>query len=531
MEETQTTTLAERLTKENVINSEPSSIINIGESNGKSTNNDLNLNKHYYCQNCNTFPLINFKENKMINLKCEDCEMNITADNYIKFKAKEGGIKNFVKTNPNEIYSGYCFDCKQFFSENNSKEHENHNIKNLNDFKNFIRKRLNIPEIKEEKGEENPEVHNNTSKKNQIGSTINYKEENGKLIQVKKNDNIDNQYSDDPFGDLIEIIINDEKIYPNNAHYENIKNIFYYLSDQMEIEYCSYENHSKDIRIFGHNFVKNNDKNFILFIDGKEEKLKENIQVEDPKKVLKIKLIKINEPTNLSEMFYNCDCLSKIYKIKKWETSKVESIRGMFSHCRALETLPDISEFVTNKITDLSNMFEECVTLPEITGISKWNVENVKSMKEMFSKCESLKKLDLSGWKTNKLDSIDSMFQNCSLLESLKGLEKLDTSQVTNMKSVFMDCFSLTEIKGISEWNTEKVKNFSLMFCGCEFLETVEGISKWNVKNAIKMDNMFENCSNLKTLDTSKWEINSKLDTCFMIKGCDLLKEKPNFIK
>ena len=512
------------------------------------------FNIHYLCPNCKSFPLINFKEDKKLFIKCEDCQIEITLDNYIKFKTTKGDIQNFKKCEQNERYFGYCFDCFQYFCENKSKEHEGHNTKNFKDIIDFIKKKLNLPDIVEVKGEANPVVHNNTSEKNEKEGTIKFMENNGVLIPQKNTDIIDNKYSNDPFEGLILMILNDEQIYHNNTHYENIKNIFYYLSDQMEIEYHNFENGNLDIRIFGKNFVKNNSNNFILFIDGKEEKLKDIVHVEEKEKRLKIKLIKINEPTDLSEMFHECDCLSKINKINKWKTSNLKSIKEMFNGCRALEELPDISEFVTNKITDLSSIFEGCEIIDNLPGISNWDVENVESLKDIFNGCQYLESLDLSKWKPKKLKTIESMFQNCNNLNSLKGLENFDTRQVTNMSNLFYKCYSLTEIKGISDWNTEKViyfnymfasckslkklddlsnwktkeaKRMNYMFSNCHELEEIRDISNWNVENVIDMNRMFKKCSSLKSFpDLSNWKLNKKVDSCCMFKACESLKEK-----
>ena len=517
---------------------------------------DVIFNIHYLCPNCKNFPLINFKENKKLNVKCEDCEegIEINLDNYIKYKTTKDDIPNFKQCEPNERYIGICFGCFQYFCKNNSKEHEGHNTKNFHDIINFIKEKLNLPDIVQVKGEANPVVENNISEKNEMGGTIKFKEKNGELIPQKNTDIIDNKYSNDPFEGLIKMILNDEQIYHNNTHYENIKNIFYYLSDQMEIEYHNFENGNLDIRVFGKNFVKNNSNNFILFIDGKEEKLKEIVQVKEKKQRLKIKLIKINDPSDLSEMFHECDCLSKINKINKWETLNLNSIRKMFKGCRALEELPDISEFVTNKITDLTSIFEGCEILTKIPGISNWDVENVKSLKDIFKGCQYLESLDLSKWKPIKLETIESMFQNCNNLESLEGLKNFKTSQVTNMNNLFYKCKSLTEIKGISDWNTEKVIYFNYMFASCKSLkklddlsnwktkdakrmnymfsnlkelEEIQGISGWNVENVIDMNRMFQKCSSLKSFpDLSNWKLNKKVDSCYMFKGCESLKEK-----
>ena len=522
----------------------------------ESTNNSI----HYLCRYCKLFPKLVFKDNNKVIIYCEDFDgKEMDLKKYLEINTTKDNIPQIVSNESNNKCIGYCFDCKNKFYENNADEHKEHFFKKYDDMISFIKNKLKL--LKIEKGETKSEPNSFTDKRNKINE-IKLMKENGNDNIIKKidnNSNIDNYYSENPFEELINIIIEDSKLYLNDTHYENIKSIFYYLSDQMEIEYHSYENQSLDIRIFGHNFLKNNVNNFILFIDEKEEKLKEIIMIKDRYETLKIKLIKINEPTDLSEMFYRCDCLSKINinKINKWNTSNVTEMSGMFCGCKALEKLPDISEWVTNKITDLSSMFEGCEILESIPGISKWEVENVKNMSYMFRECEFLNSLDLSNWKINKLETIESMFQNCKSLISLKGLENWNTSKISDMSYVFQNCLSLTDLEGISYWNTEKVTSFSnmfdqceyltklpdlskwktqnakkmdYMFCNCRNLESIPNISNWSVQNVIDMNSMFENCSSLKSFpDISKWRKNKDLDTCFMFNGCDSLKEKPNF--
>ena len=500
------------------------------EKNNDSQNHENS--EHYLCPNCLHFPLITFKDKEKIFIKCEEFEEKIemNLDIYLKTKISKGDIKKFCNPDQNK-YSDYCCDCAKNLSENSLKDHKDkgHNIKNFNEMINFIKNKLKLEELEKE----NTETQLDKKKeKKEINTTITEKNENINAIN-----NIEEYELNEIFSKsckkLINMIIKDEKLYPNNNHYENIKYFFYCLIDQLEIEYHSYENQSLNIRIFGKNFVENNINNFILLIDGKEEKLKEIVEVQKPNETLKIKLIKINEPTDLSEMFYKCDCLSKIEIINGWNVSNVTSMNGMFYGCKALEKLPDISKWVTNKITDLSSMFEGCAILERIPDISKWDVKKVKSMSCMFSGCESLKSLpDLSKWQTNNLETIDSMFQNCNNLISLEGLHNWDTSQITDMSYAFQNCWSLTDFGDIFNWNTGKVISFSNMFANCKSLTRLPDLSKWNTLNAKKMNYMFSNCTKLESLpDISKWNIENVLYMNNMFENCSSLKQPPEFSK
>ena len=324
----------------------------------------LNDLKHYLCPLCHTFPKLILKENRKVRVFCEEIKgLEFYLNDYMEYYLSKGDIKKYTLSDSINKYIGYCLDCKINFSNNNSNKHKLHNIKYFKDISeeklNFIKKKLNLPEIYKESPKSGTSIstnQNNNTGTSYILESVNDEE----MRKVKRKNEIDNLYANNPFSELIQIIINDLKFYPNYTHYENIKNIFYYLSDQMEIEYHNFENGNLDIRIFGENFVKNNINNFILFIDGKEEKLKEIIKVKGPNETLKIKLIKINEITDLSDMFCKCDGLSNINIINEWNTSNVTTMSGMFYGCRALEKIPDISKWVTNKTTDLSSMFEGC---------------------------------------------------------------------------------------------------------------------------------------------------------------------------
>ena len=293
--------------------------------------------RHYLCPLCHTFLKLILKENKKVYIYCKEIKgLEIDIQDYMEYNLSSGDIKEFALSDSINKYIGYCFDCKINISDRHSNEQKMHNIKYFNDMLDFITKKLKIPDMNKEFSKPGTFLPNQTNV-----SSYSYKLENvnnSKMKKVKKQNDLDNMYNENPFSDLIQIIINDSKSYPNYyIHYENIKNIFCYLSDQMEIEYHNYENGNLDIRIFGESFVKNNINNFILFINGKEEKLKEIAKVQGRKQTLKIKLIKINETTDLSRMFYKCDCLSKIYIINEWNTSNVTTMREMFYGCKALE--------------------------------------------------------------------------------------------------------------------------------------------------------------------------------------------------
>ena len=123
--------MAGRLNEESQNNIGNISSINNISSTENITTNVLNINNHYLCPNCHHFPLITFKENKNLIIKCEDCNgIEITLEECKKSKITKGKIQNFDECDLDSKYSGYCFDCKKYFNENKFNEHEKHNFKN-----------------------------------------------------------------------------------------------------------------------------------------------------------------------------------------------------------------------------------------------------------------------------------------------------------------------------------------------------------------------------------------------------------------
>ena len=79
--------------------------------------------------------------------------------------------------------------------------------------------------------------------------------------------------------------------------------------------------------------------------------------------ILKIKLIGINNVTDMSNMFFGCSSLISLPDISKWNTNNVTDMSHIFSFCPSLISLPDISKWNINNVTDMSWMFFECSSL------------------------------------------------------------------------------------------------------------------------------------------------------------------------
>ena len=103
----------------------------------------------------------------------------------------------------------------------------------------------------------------------------------------------------------------------------------------------------------------------------------------------------------------------------------------------------------------------------------------------------------------------DSSFANCtsitstyewfydlSNLETIVGLEYLNTNNVTTMFAMFYGCSKLSSLD-LSHFNTESVTNMRYMFFRCSNLTTIKVGSGWSTSQVSASDNMFYECTSL----------------------------------
>lgn len=146
-------------------------------------------------------------------------------------------------------------------------------------------------------------------------------------------------------------------------------------------------------------------------------------------------------------------------------------------------------------------MFKDMYSLKKIRGIDKLDVSNIKDMSNMFSGNINLKSLDLSGWNTSKVQSFHGMFSSCMNLQKIDGLDTWKTSNVKDMSYMFDCCRFMQDLSGISNWDVQRVSNFSYMFAECSSL-TVLDITKWKTRPK-NITGMFFKCDSIKKLDVS----------------------------
>ena len=99
--------------------------------------------------------------------------------------------------------------------------------------------------------------------------------------------------------------------------------------------------------------------------------------------------------------------------------------------------------------------------------------------------------------------SLSRFFRSLTKLETITGLEYLNTDKVTNMSYMFSGCSKLTSLD-VTKFNTEKVTVMNSMFFNCSALASLD-VTKFDTRNVTYMDNMFSSCKKLTSLDVTKF--------------------------
>ena len=176
--------------------------------------------------------------------------------------------------------------------------------------------------------------------------------------------------------------------------------------------------------------------------------------------------------------------------------------------------------FSTYTPTSLIGFFIDLTKLETITGLEYLNTEKVTDMSYMFSNCSSLTSLDVTHFNTAKVTNMWYMFSSCSALLSL-DVTNFNTANVTNMRNMFSSCSSLTSLD-VSHFNTANVTNMSYMFSNCVALTSLD-VTNFDTANVTDMTRMFMGCSSLTSLDVTNFNTANVTDMSYMFANCAAL--------
>ena len=264
--------------------------------------------------------------------------------------------------------------------------------------------------------------------------------------------------------------------------------------------------------------------------------------------------------TVMYEMFSDCWQL-KTLDLRGFNTSKVTSMRAMFYGCTDLETIYARNDWNTAAVSNSVDMFFNCVSLvggqgttynnshtdktyaridggPSNPGyFTEWKeayacyTPSNKTLTFYFDKLRSSRTgttYDLNwgtkstGWYLDGTNQnvtkavFDSSFAaalptttygwffGMQNLQTIQGIEYLNTSEVTNMIGMFGYCSSLTSLD-LSSFNTSKVTNMNVMSGDDINLRTIYVGDGWSTEAVTRSSFMFGNCISLVGCQGTTW--------------------------
>ncbi len=125
--------------------------------------------------------------------------------------------------------------------------------------------------------------------------------------------------------------------------------------------------------------------------------------------------------------------------------------------------------FAAARPTSTYHWFYEMHNLESVNGMNYLNTSEVTRMDYMFHACYKLTSIDLSHLNTANVTSMTGMFSRCSSMTVL-DLSTFNTAKVESMEYMFNVCNNLTTIYVGTEWSTGAVTRSTDMFYNCTSL-------------------------------------------------------------
>ena len=163
----------------------------------------------------------------------------------------------------------------------------------------------------------------------------------------------------------------------------------------------------------------------------------------------------------------------------------------------AAHTEASSSKYIATYDSDTETLTFEKYEGESLSSKSRW-VEDGKWVSKMFPFDDmNIKHIVINeSFETFTPTKLNNFFKGLTSLETITGLEYLNTANVTDMSCMFFSCLKLTSLD-LSNFNTEKVTNMNAMFKVCRNLKTIYASDKFITAAVTESDNMFAYCDSL----------------------------------
>ena len=163
----------------------------------------------------------------------------------------------------------------------------------------------------------------------------------------------------------------------------------------------------------------------------------------------------------------------------------------------AAHTEASSSKYIATYDSDTETLTFEKYEGESLSSKSRW-VEDGKWVSKMFPFDDmNIKHIVINeSFETFTPTKLNNFFKGLTSLETITGLEYLNTANVTDMSCMFFSCLKLTSLD-LSNFNTEKVTNMEAMFSVCPKLKTIYASDKFTTAAVTKSQDMFSYCDSL----------------------------------
>lgn len=160
------------------------------------------------------------------------------------------------------------------------------------------------------------------------------------------------------------------------------------------------------------------------------------------------------------------------------------------------------------KLDNAIGLFTGFKNVTHIKGLEYIDTSEVTSMWCMFNGCESLLEIDVSSFDTSNVTNMQTMFGDCLKIKKI-DLSTFNTERVQSMGFMFENNKYLEELN-LNGFNTRAVTNMRSMFYNCIWLKRVD-LTSFDTRNVTSMDRMFYK-SGLEELDLSSFDTSKVTD-------------------
>ena len=232
--------------------------------------------------------------------------------------------------------------------------------------------------------------------------------------------------------------------------------------------------------------------------------------------------------TVMGSMFMDCSALTSL-DLSTFNTAKVTNMFQMFRGCSNLQTIIVGKDWTTDAVTRSEDMFRDCTKLVGGKGTTYNNNKRDKAyahldygtsnpgyltaMVEGYV-CHTSSNTTLTFYYDNQ-----RYYRTGTMYDLNKGYDNPDWINLGTVTRVvfdpsfadarpsttshwFADMRTIQSITGLNYLNTSNVNHMEYMFYDCTSLETLD-LTSFNTAHVVNMEYMFYNCKKLKTIFVS----------------------------